>query len=229
MHGEYLLVDDGGDGQAIKAVRKCLPQLDVVPAFAWARSSVSITNGEKYRSEGSRTLVVEAIDSVDARTFMVTSQDEKVFGILDLVCEQEADGLQRLFTPVDVVAKEEIVGFWREPAVFEETQEIVVLSVNIACGTASVTRKSPRTATASPCSPHILMGASSSSRMGWLMKISRAFVQRYLISYSCSWTGFPGRFPRTGGKSFHQLIISLDCHHGEAQRATDDGMRDPSG
>lgn len=33
------------------------------------------------------------------------------------------------------------------------------------------------------------------------MKISRAFVQRYLISYSCSWTGFPGRLPRTAAVS----------------------------
>ena len=45
--------------------------------------------------------------------------------------------------------------------------------------------------------PHILRGASSSRRMGWLMKISRAFVQRNRISYSASWTCFPGRFPRT--------------------------------
>ena len=41
------------------------------------------------------------------------------------------------------------------------------------------------------------MGASNSSRMGWLIKISLAFVHRYFISYSCSWTGLPGRFPRT--------------------------------
>jgi hypothetical protein len=32
------------------------------------------------------------------------------------------------------------------------------------------------------------------------MKISRAFVHRYLISNSCSWTCFPGRFPRTDGR-----------------------------
>ena len=29
------------------------------------------------------------------------------------------------------------------------------------------------------------------------MKISRAFVQRKRISYSASWTCFPGRLPRT--------------------------------
>lgn len=45
--------------------------------------------------------------------------------------------------------------------------------------------------------PQILMGASSSRRIGWLMKISRALVQRNLISYSCSWTCLPGRLPRT--------------------------------
>jgi hypothetical protein len=46
--------------------------------------------------------------------------------------------------------------------------------------------------------PHIFRGASSSRRMGWLMKISRAFVQRNRISYSASWTCLPGRLPRTG-------------------------------
>jgi len=34
--------------------------------------------------------------------------------------------------------------------------------------------------------PQILMGASNSSKIGWFMKISRALVHRYLISYSCS-------------------------------------------
>lgn len=29
------------------------------------------------------------------------------------------------------------------------------------------------------------------------MKISLAFVHRYLISYSANWTGLPGRLPRT--------------------------------
>ena len=38
---------------------------------------------------------------------------------------------------------------------------------------------------------------SSSRRIGWLIKISRAVRQRYLISYSSSCTGFPGRDPRT--------------------------------
>jgi hypothetical protein len=34
VHGEDLLVDDGGDGQTVEAVGERLPQLDVVAALA---------------------------------------------------------------------------------------------------------------------------------------------------------------------------------------------------
>ena len=34
VHGEDLLVDDRGNGQAVEAVRERLPQLDVVSALA---------------------------------------------------------------------------------------------------------------------------------------------------------------------------------------------------
>ena len=64
MHGEDLLVDNGRDGQAVEAIRKSLPQLDVVAALA---------------------LVVETVDTVDGRALMVAAQDEEVFGVLDLV------------------------------------------------------------------------------------------------------------------------------------------------
>ena len=64
---------------------------------------------------------------------MVAAEDEEVFGVLDLVGEEEADGLETLFPAVDVVAEEEIVGFWREPAVLEQPQKVVVLSVDISC------------------------------------------------------------------------------------------------
>ena len=63
---------------------------------------------------------------------MVAAQDEEVLGVLDLVREQQADGLERLLAAVDVVAEEEVVGFGREAAVFEEAQEVVVLSVDVA-------------------------------------------------------------------------------------------------
>jgi hypothetical protein len=72
VHREDLLVDDGSDGQAVEAVGECLPQLDVVSSLA---------------------LVVEAVDTVDRGALVVTAEDEEVLRVLDLVCEEQADGL----------------------------------------------------------------------------------------------------------------------------------------
>lgn len=110
MHGENLLVDDSGDRKAVEAIGECLPQLDIVATLA---------------------LVVEAIDSVDRGALVVTSEDEEVFGVLDLVGKEQANGLKRLLTSVDVVTEEEVVGLRREATVLEESEEIVVLSMDI--------------------------------------------------------------------------------------------------
>lgn len=45
MHAEYLLVHNGGDGQAVEAVRERLPQLDVVPALALVVESWGLVEG----------------------------------------------------------------------------------------------------------------------------------------------------------------------------------------
>jgi hypothetical protein len=62
---------------------------------------------------------------------VVTAQDEEVFGVLDLVGKKQADSLERLLAAVDVVTKEEVVGLRRETAVFEKTQKVVVLAVDV--------------------------------------------------------------------------------------------------
>lgn len=111
MHGEDLFVDDGSDRQAVEAIRKSLPQLDVVSALA---------------------LIVEAVNTVDAGTFVVSSQDEEILWIFDLVGKEQADGLEGLFATIHVVSEEEVVRFGREPAVLEQAKKIVVLAVDIA-------------------------------------------------------------------------------------------------
>lgn len=78
-----------------------------------------------------RTFVVEAVDSVDAGALVIAPQDEEIFRVFDLVGEKEAYGLERLFASINVVAEEEIVGFRRESAVLEESQEVIVLTVYI--------------------------------------------------------------------------------------------------
>jgi hypothetical protein len=111
VHCEDLLVNDGSNRKAVEAVRKCLPKLDVVSTLA---------------------LVVEAVDTVDGSTLVVSAENEEVFGVLDLVGEEEADGLERLLTSVDVVAEEKVVGLGGETAVLKQAQQIVVLTVDIA-------------------------------------------------------------------------------------------------
>lgn len=116
VHGEDLLVDDGGDGQAVEAVGEGLPQLDVVSSLA---------------------LIVETVDAVDRGALVVAAQDEEVLGVLDLVGEEQADGLERLLATIDVVTEEEVVGLGREATVLEQTQEIVILAVDVTADLAN--------------------------------------------------------------------------------------------
>lgn len=111
MHCEDLLINNSSNGQAVEAVSKGLPQLNVISSLA---------------------LVVEAVDAVDRGAFVVTTEDEEVLWVFDLVRKQEADRLQRLLSSVDIVAQEQVVGFRWESTVFEEPQEIVILTVDIA-------------------------------------------------------------------------------------------------
>lgn len=130
MHGEDLLIDNGRNGQAVEAIGKCLPKLDVVPPLA---------------------LIIETVDSVDGGALMVTTENEEVFRILDLVREEKADGFEGLLATVDVVTEEKVVGFRREATVFEETQKIVVLAVDITANLVARTHfVSKPTATLTP-------------------------------------------------------------------------------
>jgi len=111
VHCEDLLIDNGGDRQAIEAVGKGLPQPDVISPLAF---------------------VVEAVDTVDASTLMVPTKKKEVLGVLNLIGEEEADSLEGLLTAVDIIAKEEVVGFWGKAAVLEQAEEVVVLAMDVA-------------------------------------------------------------------------------------------------
>jgi hypothetical protein len=111
VHCEDLLVDDSGDRQAVEAVGEGLPQLNVVPSLA---------------------LVVETVDAVDGGALVVAAKDKEVLGVFDLVREEQADGLERLLATVYVVAEEKVVGLWWETAILEQTEQIIVLAVDIS-------------------------------------------------------------------------------------------------
>jgi hypothetical protein len=77
------------------------------------------------------TFVVKAVNPVDTRALVVAAENEKVFGVLDLVCKEQADGLETLLATIHIVTEEEIIGFWRETTVFEESQQVVVLPMDV--------------------------------------------------------------------------------------------------
>lgn len=78
-----------------------------------------------------RTFIVEPIYPIGAGAFMVAAKDEEVFWVLDLVRQKKTYCFQRLLPSIDVVAEKQIIAFWREAAVLEQAEEIVILAMNI--------------------------------------------------------------------------------------------------
>ena len=85
VHTDNLIIDDSRAREAIEGVTKCLPELDAEPAAA---------------------LVIKAIDAINSSAFMVSAQYKKVFGVLDLIGEQETHHLEGLLATIDVIAQE---------------------------------------------------------------------------------------------------------------------------
>ena len=110
MHGENFLVNDRCNGQTVEAVGKGLPKLDVIPSLA---------------------LIIKAVDAVDRSTFVIASQDKEIFRVLDLVGKEQADSFERLLASIDIVPQEQIICLRRESTILEQTEEIVILAVNI--------------------------------------------------------------------------------------------------
>ena len=50
-------------------------------------------------------LIVKAIQLINGATLVVASEDEEVFGVFDLVGQEETDRLNWEFTPVHVVTQ----------------------------------------------------------------------------------------------------------------------------
>lgn len=65
---------------------------------------------------------------------MIAPQHKEVLRVLDFVGKQQTYRFERLLATVDVVPKEEVVGFWREAAVLEQPEQIVILSMDVSCG-----------------------------------------------------------------------------------------------
>ena len=111
MHCKDLLINDSCDGQAIETIRERLPQLDIVASLAF---------------------IVEPIYTIDRGALMITAKNEEILRIFDLIRKKEANGFERLFTTINVIAKEEIVRFWRKSSILKQAEKIVVLPMYVA-------------------------------------------------------------------------------------------------
>jgi len=62
---------------------------------------------------------------------VISSQQEKVFRVLDLVAEEKNNRFDGLFPAVNVVAEEEVVGFRRETTILKDSKQIIVLAMDV--------------------------------------------------------------------------------------------------
>ena len=63
---------------------------------------------------------------------MISSQKEEIFGVLNLIGEQEADDLEILLPSVHVVSQEQVVRLRWEVSDLENTQQVDVLTVDVS-------------------------------------------------------------------------------------------------
>ena len=64
---------------------------------------------------------------------MIAAKEEEVLRVPDLVGKEEADGLETVFSSVNIVTQEEVICFWWIAAVLKESQEIGVLPMYVSC------------------------------------------------------------------------------------------------
>jgi hypothetical protein len=111
VHAENLVVNEGRNRHAVKHILELLPNPDAEAALA---------------------LVIKAINAVDLPALVISTQQEKVLFVLQLVGKQQNNRLEALFAAVNVITKEEIVCIGRESSIFEQSEKINELSMHIA-------------------------------------------------------------------------------------------------
>jgi len=65
---------------------------------------------------------------------VISTKNEEVFRIFDFVGKEQTDSFQGLFSSIDVIAQEQVIGFWREATALKKSEEVVILAMNVTCG-----------------------------------------------------------------------------------------------
>ena len=63
---------------------------------------------------------------------MVASEKEKVLWMLNFICKEKTNTLDRLFSSVNIVSQEEIVSVTGKSSILEEFDEVRELTMNVS-------------------------------------------------------------------------------------------------
>jgi len=82
MHTDDFVVNDSRTREAVEGVAESLPKFD---------------------AEATAAFVIESVYPIDPSALVISSKDEKVLWILDLISKQQTYNFKRLLSSVDVV------------------------------------------------------------------------------------------------------------------------------
>ena len=99
MHCENFVINKRSNWHAIENVLELFPKSNGVASLAF---------------------IVEAIDTINLTTFVVSTEQKEVFLEFYFVGQEQNYRLQRLLASVDVVTQEEVVGLRWVPAILEQ-------------------------------------------------------------------------------------------------------------
>jgi hypothetical protein len=89
MHAHNFIINNRCTRQNVERVAEDFPHFDTVTSAAF---------------------IVKSINTIDTTGFVISSEDEKIFRVLYLVCEKKAYDLNRLLPSINIVPKKKIIG-----------------------------------------------------------------------------------------------------------------------
>ena len=112
MDAEDAIVDDGGQREVIEDVSAVSPNIE--------------------RAVLPQAFIVKSVDLGDLPALVVSSNQRDQIGIADFIGEEQQKGLDAVEAPVHEIAQEKVADARNVAAVFEEFEQIIELSMDVA-------------------------------------------------------------------------------------------------
>lgn len=112
MDAEDAIVDDGGQREVIEDVSAVSPNIE--------------------RAVLPQAFIVKSVDLGDLPALVVSPDQRDQVGIADFIGEEQQKGLDAVEAPVHEIAQEKVADARNVAAVFEEFEQIIELSMDVA-------------------------------------------------------------------------------------------------